>query len=102
MEYNEGYNRMDSEDFNFCAYEDELSECVNDDIDTEKIRQERNNLIFEVFNKLGSQNFMRLTDILSSCVYLYYPDKEKIKECQNFDYHHCCECWEKVIREMKG
>lgn len=101
MKFNDGYYRLDQDDFNFCEPEKSLRECKNDLINVDKIRKERSNLLKDIYNYLGIQNFLRATKILGNCVYSYYPDKEKIKECNNYDIHHCAECWEKVIRELE-
>lgn len=47
MKFNDGYYRLDQDDFNFCE-----------------------------------------------------PEKS-LRECNNYDIHHCAECWEKVIRELE-
>ena len=77
-----------------------LWECKNDLINVDKIRKERVNLLKEIYNYLGIQNFLRATKILGNCVYSYYLDKEKIKECNNYDIHHCAGCWGKDSKRI--
>lgn len=101
MEFIDGYYRLDQNDHNFCECEKSLQECKNDLIDVNKIKEERTILLKDIYSYLGIQNFLRITKILSSCVYSYFPNEEKVEECKKYDIHHCAECWEKVIREMK-
>lgn len=91
------------EDFNFCLSELEISECVNESIDTDKIRKNRNELLQKVYDSLGTEDFMRLVHVLSgNCALAYFNDnREEVESRKECDCHHCCECWEKKLREIK-
>lgn len=86
------------EDFNACLTNHEISECVNESIDLDKVKRERKELLIKIYNFLGIEDFMKLFHILTNrCIDAYFDTSIKDSEC---DYHHCCECWEKCIREL--
>lgn len=85
------------EDFNFCLTEEEMKQCVNKNIDLDKIRKERLELLLKTYNFLGSEDFMKLQRILNNCYESFFLKNGVKEEC---DYHHCCECWEKELREL--
>lgn len=87
------------EDFNLGESEKDLQKCNNDHIDVNKIREERNYLIKKAYEYFGHEDFMKLIYVLGHCVEYYFPKDDYKDSC---DYHHCCECWEKQIRELKN
>lgn len=90
-------------DFNSCLSDLEIAECVNESIDVEKIRSERNNLFIKTYEFLGAEDFMKLVHMLGSgyCALAYFTgDIKKLENREECDCHHCCECWEKQIREL--
>lgn len=84
-------------DFNFCKTEEEMKLCKNKNVDLDGIRRERLELLLKAYNFLGSEDFMKLQQILDNCSESYFPTDRLKSEC---DYHHCCECWEKELREL--
>nr|DAZ34425.1 MAG TPA: hypothetical protein [Caudoviricetes sp.] len=100
MRYEDDYYILDQEDHNFYASNEELNQCKNDLIDTKRIKFQRDVLLKDVYNYLGIQNFMRLTELLNRCPYNYYANDESKYKKEECDYHNCSECWEKIIRKL--
>ena len=93
------------EDHNISISEIDLQNCKNDKIDVDKIRKERTELLKKVHGYLGSKDFMKFVYLIDSCPYNFYTnDDNEYEKPEDCDCHHCCECWDRVIREkiIKG
>lgn len=93
------------EDHNINIPETDLQNCKNDKIDVDKIRKERTELLKKVHGFLGIKDFMKFVYLIDSCPYNFYTnDDNEYEKPENCDCYHCCECWDRVIREkiIKG
>ena len=84
------------DNFNNCLSNEEYDNCNNSNLNVEKLRENRNNILKRTYLFLGHEDFMKLIHTTSNCaIWMLLGDREK-PNCNN---HHCCECWEKVVRE---